>query len=394
MNDPKRISVLGATGSIGDSTLSILTEEGANDRFKVVALTANSNVKKLAEAAIRTQAELAVIADETLFDDLKRALQGTATEVAAGQQAIDEAAAIPADTIVSAIMGAAALAPTLQAVRQGANVALANKESLVCAGELLLKESETHGATLLPVDSEHNAIFQVLDRRERVEKLILTASGGPFRTLDIEDMIYVSPDQALAHPNWTMGAKISIDSATMMNKGLELIEAAYLFRMDERNIDVLIHPQSIIHSMVCYDDGSVLAQLGMPDMKTPISYAIAWPHRMPVPGVERLDLAKLATLSFEAHDPVRFPAINLARDAFRAGGVVPCVMNAANEIAVESFLRREIGFLSIVELNRQVMDAFMSQSGASNAPSSFEDVFEIDRAARQVASDLLKTHAA
>lgn len=359
-----------------------------------VALTANRNVEKLAAAALATRAEFVAIGDEALYGDLKDALAGRDVEIGAGSDAVREAAARPADTVVSAIMGAAALAPTLEAVRQGAHVALANKESLVCAGELLIEASRAHGAQLLPVDSEHNAIFQVLDRPERVEKLVLTASGGPFRTKTLDEMRAATPEQALAHPNWSMGAKISIDSASMMNKGLELIEAAYLFATDEKQIDVLVHPQSIIHSMVSYDDGSTLAQLGMPDMRTPIAYALAWPERMAVGTIERLDLAKLARLTFEAHDPIRFPAINLARDAIRQGGWAPNVLNAANEIAVGAFLERRIGFLSIVDLCRQVLDAFSSQTDIDACPTCFEQVFEIDQKARMIASGLIRSVAA
>ena len=395
MNTAKKVSLLGATGSIGDSTLEILTQKkGHNPDFEVVALTANKNVDKLSQAALATNAQLAVIGDEALYGELKRKLSGSQTEVAAGEAEIRAAAALPADIVVSAIIGAAALAPTLEAVKQGSNVALANKESLVCAGHLLIEAAERYGARLLPVDSEHNAIFQVLDRPERVEKYTLTASGGPFRTWSREKMKSVSTDQALAHPNWSMGAKISIDSATMMNKGLELIEAAHLFHVGEEKIDVLVHPQSIIHSMVNYDDGSVLAQLGSPDMKTPISYALAWPHRMPVPMVERLDLAKLARLDFEEHDPVRFPAITLARDAYRAGGGAACALNAANEIAVEAFLQRRIGFLDIVDISRLVMDAFASQTVSSVSPDSFEAVFQIDREARGIAANIITSRVA
>ena len=395
MGEPKKVTVLGATGSIGDSTLSILSEgAGSDQQFEVVALTANRNVQKLAQAAKTTNTGFAVISDPRKYLDLKEALSGTDIEVAAGPDAVLEAASRSTDTVVSAIMGAAALPPTLEAIKQGANVALANKESLVCAGDLLIKESKKHGANLLPVDSEHNAIFQVLDRPERVEKLILTASGGPFRTKTLDEMRAASPEQALAHPNWSMGAKISIDSATMMNKGLELIEAAYLFEKTVDQIDVLVHPQSIIHSLVSYDDGSVLAQLGMPDMRTPISYALAWPERMPVSSVARLDLAQLGSLTFEAHDPVRFPAIMLAQDAFRNGGCAPAVLNAANEVAVDAFLQRQIGFLSIVEVCRQVVDAFSSQTGFDDSPNCFEQVYEIDQRARQKAGEFVRSAAA
>jgi 1-deoxy-D-xylulose-5-phosphate reductoisomerase len=389
-----RVSVLGATGSVGASTLDVVTggAPGAPE-FQVVALTANTNVEALAKAAIAVRAEIAVIADVSLFGKLKSLLAGTGIEVAAGNAAVVEAASRPADRVVAAIVGIAGLPSTLAAVRNGASVALANKESLVCAGPLLREEARRTGARLLPIDSEHNAIFQVLDRPARVEKLILTASGGPFRSRSLNEMGAVTPEQACAHPNWEMGAKISVDSATMMNKGLELIEAAYLFDVPPERIEVLVHPQQIIHSLVAYDDGSVLAQLGLPDMRTPISYALAWPDRMPLPGLERLDLAKIGRLDFLPPDPQRFPALEIARKAASAGGGAPVVLNGANEVAVAAFLQRRIGFLTIAQVAGEVLDEFLSSGSVATAPESFEAVFEIDRLVRERTLEKLRLAA-
>jgi 1-deoxy-D-xylulose-5-phosphate reductoisomerase len=332
----------------------------------------------LAAAAKASRAQIAVCADDGCYGELKSLLAGSGVEAAAGDAAIAEAGARSADVVVAGIVGIAGLPATLAAVRQGASVALANKESMVCAGELLREEARQSGARLLPIDSEHNAIFQVLDRPERVEKLILTASGGPFRSASLQEMAAATPEQACNHPNWDMGAKISVDSATMMNKGLELIEAAYLFDMPESRIDVLIHPQSIIHSLVAYDDGSVLAQLGMPDMRTPISYALSWPRRMPLPGLERLDLAKIGRLDFLPPDEQRFPALRLARGAVSAGGGAPVVLNGANEVAVAAFLQRRIGFLTISEVAGQVLEEYLDRGTAMAKPANFEDVYRLD----------------
>jgi 1-deoxy-D-xylulose-5-phosphate reductoisomerase len=295
--------------------------------------------------------------------------------------------------VVAGIVGIAGLQTTLAAVRQGANLALANKESMVCAGALLRVEATRSGARFLPIDSEHNAIFQVLDRPERVEKLILTASGGPFRDVSMSEMASATPEQACAHPNWMMGAKISVDSATMMNKGLELIEAAYLFDVPEPRIEVLVHPQSIIHSLVAYDDGSVLAQLGLPDMRTPISYALSWPSRMPLSGRERLDLAKIGRLDFLPPDPQRFPALRLARTAVSEGGGAPIVLNGANEVAVAAFLQRRIGFLTIAEVAEQVLEEFLGNPTTRHEPAGFDEVYEIDRWARSRAIEKLRLAA-
>lgn len=394
MTNTVRVSVLGASGSIGVSALDVIASggEGSPD-FSVVALTANRNVAALAAAAKKVRAEIAVVADEACYAELKSALAGSGVEAAAGDAAIAEAGARKADVVVAGIVGIAGLAATLAAVRQGASIALANKESMVCAGKLLRDEARQSGARLLPIDSEHNAIFQVLDRPERVEKLILTASGGPFRSASMQEMAAATPEEACAHPNWDMGAKISVDSATMMNKGLELIEAAYLFDVPESRIDVLIHPQSIIHSLVAYDDGSVLAQLGLPDMRTPISYALSWPRRMPLPGLERLDLAKIGRLDFLPPDAERFPALTLARGAVSAGGGAPIVLNGANEVAVAAFLQRRIGFLTISEVSGQVLEEFLADTTARDEPARFEEVYAIDRWARARTVEMLRLAA-
>ena len=333
----RSITLLGSTGSIGCSTLDLV--DRARDRFRVEVMTAGSNVDLLVEQALAFRPAVAVIADIKQYQTLKERLAGSGVEVAAGAQAVMEAAQRPSDLTMAGIVGAAGLPPTLAAIRRGTSVAFANKEVLVTAGTVVMAEIAKFGATLLPVDSEHNAIFQVFDEahRDRIERIILTASGGPFRRNSLAEMAGMSAAQAVAHPIWSMGAKISVDSATMMNKGLELIEAHHLFRMPEERIEILVHPQSVIHSMVAYCDGSVLAQLGSPDMRTPIAYALAYPDRMPAPS-PRLDLASIGQLTFEAPDPVRFPALRLTREALRMGGAAPTVLNAANEIAVENFL--------------------------------------------------------
>ncbi|MGD9535915.1 MAG: 1-deoxy-D-xylulose-5-phosphate reductoisomerase [Alphaproteobacteria bacterium] len=381
--EPRSVTILGSTGSIGCNTVDLL--ERHRGRYRVEALTAYCNVAKLAEQARRLGAKLAVIGDERRYLDLKAALSGTGIRAAAGPEAVVEAAAQPADWVMAGIVGAAGLAPTLAAVRRGAVVALANKECLVCAGSLMVDEVRQHGATLLPVDSEHNAIFQVFDftRPERVEKIILTASGGPFRTADMQHMAGVTPEQAVAHPNWDMGAKISVDSATMMNKGLETIEAFHLFPLRIDQIEIVVHPQSVVHSMVAYCDGSVLAQLGSPDMRTPIAYALAWPDRIESPS-PRLDFAGVATLTFEAPDDVRFPALRLAREALEAGGSAPIVLNAANEVAVHGFLNRRIGFLDITRIVEQSLEEI-----SHRAIETLDDVHAIDAEARRLAGTLM-----
>ena len=373
----RRISILGATGSIGQSTLDLV--ERSPDRFEVVALTAQSNVQPLADAAIRTGAKLAVIADDTRYDELRQALSGSDCRAAAGSEALKEAAAGNADWVMAAIVGSAGLVPTMSAIEAGKTVALANKEALVTAGALMTDAAKRNRATLLPVDSEHNAIFQCLagSRREDVSRLVLTASGGPFRDWPVERMRAATADQAVAHPRWSMGAKISVDSATLVNKGLELIEAHHLFGLASEVIDIVVHPQSVVHSLVEFVDGSMLAQLGSADMRIPIAYTLAWPERMQTPS-ERLSLAEIGTLQFQAPDPERFPALRLARQALERGGGEAVVLNAANEVAVEAFLAGRIGFCDIVRLVEDAVD------GADRAaPGSIEDVLALDAATRE-----------
>jgi len=384
----RRISILGATGSVGTSTLDLV--ERHPDRFEVVALTAARNVAALADAVRRTGAKLAVIDDPALLPELEDRLAGSGCRTATGRDAMAEAAAGGADWVMAAVVGCAGLEPVMAAIEAGRTVSLANKEALVTAGGLMTRAARESGATILPVDSEHNAIFQCLadNRSCDVSRLILTASGGPFRTLTRDQMAAATPEQAVAHPNWSMGAKISVDSATMMNKGLELIEAHHLFDVPGDRIDILVHAQSVIHSLVEYVDGSVLAQLGSPDMRIPIAHALAYPERMETPA-EKLDLAKIGSLSFEAPDLERFPALRVAREALDAGGAAPAVLNAANEEAVAAFLARRIGFLDIV---RTVEEAVARTSAA--APRSIAEVIDIDRRARALAQDLMSEIAA
>ena len=386
-SDPRRVTILGSTGSVGSNTIDLIQREPA--AYRVEALTANGNVALLADQAVRVGASLAVVADESKYAELKQALAGTGIETAAGAGAITEAADRPADWVMAAIVGAAGLRPTLAATRRGAVVALANKECLVCAGALLLAEVARSGATLLPVDSEHSAIFQVFDfeQRERIERIILTASGGPFWGRSRAEMEKATPAEAVAHPNWDMGAKISVDSATMMNKGLELIEAHYLFDMPEERLEVVVHPQSIVHSLVAYIDGSVLAQLGTPDMRTPIAFALGWPRRIAAPSA-RLDLAAIGKLTFEPPDDTRFPALALARHALRAGGAAPTILNAANEIAVSAFLAGKIGFLDIARVVEKTLER-----APGGALSCLDDVHAVDAAAREVAGTLISVSA-
>jgi len=343
---PRKVSILGSTGSIGVSTLDLFAQSGAG--VEIVALAAGRNVERLADQALAWRPQIAVIEDETALPRLRERLAGSGVQAAGGSAAVAEAAAGDAQWVMSAIVGFAGLAPTLAAAKTGAVVALANKESLICAGPALLRTAKLAGGAVIPVDSEHSAIFQVFapSNAQHVARLILTASGGPFRGWSREQMARATPEQALAHPNWSMGARISVDSATMMNKGLEVIEAAYLFAMPPARIEVLIHPQSIVHSLVEYADGSTLAQLGPPDMRAPIACAFAWPDRLPWPA-QPLDLARMGPLSFEDPDIERFPALRIAKSALAAGGVAPTAMNAADEIAVAAFLDRRIGFLDI-----------------------------------------------
>ncbi len=376
---PKSVSILGSTGSIGDSTIDLIERDpGA---YRVVALTAHGNWAKLAKQALALRPAMVALSDPAGYADLKSALAGSAIAVAAGPEGLCEAAALASDWVMAAIVGAAGLRPTLAAVERGAVIGLANKECLVCAGDLFMAAVRTHNATLLPVDSEHNAIFQVFDfkQKDKIRKIILTASGGPFRTLSLKDMAKVTPAQAVRHPNWSMGAKISVDSATMMNKGLEVIEAHHLFGLESDRIDILVHPQSVVHSMVEYADGSTLAQLGTPDMRTPIAYALGWPNRLPAPTA-RLDLAKLGSLTFEAPDPVRFPALRLARAALQSGGTAPTILNAANEVAVARFLAGDIGFLDIAAIVEHTMTRVPLQS-----VQTLDAIMAIDAEARRVA---------
>jgi len=384
--DKRCLTILGATGSIGQSTLDLV--ERNPDRFEVEALTAFENVSQLAQCARKTNAKLAVIANPELYDDLKQALAGTDIEKAAGPQALIEAASRPVDLVMAAIVGAAGLAPTLAAVKQGTTIGLANKECLVSAGDFFMGEAARSGAQILPVDSEHNAVFQVLpsEAGKDINKIILTASGGPFRTWSQEQMAKAQPKDALKHPNWSMGRKLTIDSATMINKGLELIEAYHLFPVNADQLDVLVHPQSIVHSMVEFCDGSVLAQMGAPDMRTPIAYTLTWPGRMATPS-PRLDLKEIGALTFEGVDHTRFPAVGLALSCLKRGDGSPTVLNAANEVAVERFLEGDIGFLDIVSL----IDAVLNQTDKENAhaaPMSFQDVMELDKFARECAGQI------
>jgi len=380
----RKLAILGATGSIGTSTLDLIAR--SPDRFEVTTVTAATNVEALADIVRRTGAKLAVVADESRYTDLAKLLVGTGCRAAAGEDALVEAAAGDADLVIAAIVGCAGLRPVMGAVEAGRTVALANKEALVTAGALMTDAADSSGATLLPIDSEHNAIFQCLagSRSAEISRIILTASGGPFRAASAATMDAATPAQAVAHPNWTMGAKISVDSATMMNKGLELIEAHYLFGLPSGRIDILVHPQSVVHSMVEFVDGSVLAQLGNADMRIPIAYALAWPERMETPA-QKLDLAAIARLDFEAADLDRFPALRLAREALEAGGDAPIVLNAANEVAVAGFLAGKIAFPDIA---RVVQEALI---GADyDAPRSIGDVLEIDRMTRRRSEAMMK----
>jgi 1-deoxy-D-xylulose-5-phosphate reductoisomerase len=382
----RRVSVLGATGSIGASTLDLI---GRNPgAYQVVALTGGQNVARLAELAVLHRAELAVIAEPSCYTELRAALAGTGVEVGAGEEALIEAASRPADWVMAAIVGAAGLKPTLEAVRQGTATALANKESLVSAGDIFMAEVARANTTLLPVDSEHSAAAQAMvgTPKERIERVCITASGGPFRSWTLKQMSAAQPEQALNHPNWSMGPKVTIDSATLMNKGLELLEAHHLFSLAPDKLDVLIHPQSIVHCLVHLSDGSVLAQLSCPDMRTPIAYSLAWPERMHAP-TKRLDLAALGTLSFEAPDMTRFPALRLAREVLIAGGSAATVLNAANEVAVAAFLAKRVGFLAITSIVEETLAA--SAALAALPRRSVEDVLAIDAEARACARSLL-----
>ncbi len=389
---PRTVTLLGATGSIGSSTIDLLQREPG--RYRVEAVTANRNAKSLAKLARELGVRFAAIGDPQAFAELKAELSGTGIEAGAGADALVEAAQRPADWVMAAITGAASLKPTLAAAERGATVAIANKECLVCAGALFMRRAAAAGATVLPVDSEHNAVFQALasGRREEVRKVILTASGGPFRTWTRDAIGKVTVEQALKHPTWVMGPKVTIDSATLMNKGLELIEAHHLFALRPDELDVVVHPQSVVHGLVEFRDGSVIAQLGSPDMRIPISHCLGWPERMGTPA-PRLNLAKVAALSFEEPDPVRFPALALARKALAAGGGAPTVLNAANEIAVREFVERRLGFTGIPALVEATLEA-AERRGVMKEPQSAEEAVDIDHNSRRLAAGLLPEIAA
>jgi 1-deoxy-D-xylulose-5-phosphate reductoisomerase len=392
----RRVTVLGSTGSVGVNTLDLIDFAAARGEAEVEieALTAHSNVSLLAEQARKYRPKFVAIGDPSKKDDLAAALRGLDVEIGAGASAIEEAGARDADWVMAAIVGAAGLKPTLNAAKRGAAVALANKECLVCAGDVVTEAVRKSGGALLPVDSEHNAIFQVFDfeRPHRVSRLILTASGGPFRTWAKSDMAAATPAQAVAHPNWSMGAKISVDSATMMNKGLELIEASHIFPIDHERIEILVHPQSVIHSMVEYVDGSVLAQLGTPDMRIPIASTFAWPDRTPTPSA-RLDFAAVKQLTFEAPDLNRFPSLRLAREAVQRGGVYPAALNAANEVGVASFLAGGLKFLDIAAVTEHVLSEFGRRNGPAKL-TCLEEAMSADEEARRNAERAIAAKAA
>ncbi len=382
----RRLTILGSTGSIGQNTLDVIAQLGGREAFDIAAITGHDNIELLAEQAKVCGAAFAVTANEERYQDLKDALAGTGIAVGAGKNALIEAASMPSDWAMAAIVGTAGLAPTLAAARRGADIALANKECLVSAGDLFVRAVAEGGGRLIPVDSEHSAIFQALedDQQHAVERIILTASGGPFRTWTREQMANVTPAIARAHPNWSMGFKISIGSASMFNKALEMIEAKHLFNVRPDQIEVVVHPQSVIHSMVGYTDGSILAQLGCPDMRTAIGYALTYPARTKL-SVDRLDFAKLARLDFEAPDEVRFPALRLARTALERGGLQGAIMNAAEEIAFHAFVDGRIGFLEMADIAEAVMDEMI----ATGSADTMDAVFAADAEARSRAAVLV-----
>ena len=388
---PRRISIAGSTGSIGCSAVDVILDamKSGQGEFEIVALAAGNNAEKLAEQALLLRPKVVVIADEARRAELDERLVGSGITVTAGASALNEAASMPCDRFLAAIVGAAGLESTLSAVRAGNDVAVANKESIVCGGELILSEARRSGARVLPVDSEHSAIFQCLGDGRSVERLTITASGGPFRTATLDEMAWATPAQAAAHPNWAMGIKNSIDSATLMNKALEFIEAAVLFDMPASSIDVVVHPQSIIHGMAHFTDGSVIAQLSMPDMKSPISFALGWPDRIPT-TVSRLHLSQLARLDFEEVDAARFPAINLAREAIAMGVGGRIVLNCANEAAVSAFTSGQCGFLDITRSVEAALERFSSGNFATSKCETLEDIAELGRHGAFLASDWLK----
>lgn len=380
----QEISILGSSGSIGRSTIDLL--ERNPKKFQVKALTAHSNVQQLIKQCLSVQPKLAVIGDEGLYQELKEGLSGTQVEIAAGEEAIIRAAQYPCDMVIAAIVGTAGLKPTLAAINCGRTIGLANKESLVAAGNLMIDAAKKTNAKLLPIDSEHNALFQVFETKNRdlVEKLILTASGGPFLHFKKEEMVNITPEQAIKHPNWSMGAKISVDSATMVNKALEIVEACYLFSMPESQIDVVMHPESIIHSLVAYKDGSVLAQLGMPDMRVPIANVLAWPERIETP-VARLSLSQIGKLTFFEPNPNQWPILSIIREALRKNKGETIVINAANEIAVQAFLEKRIRFLDIISVIQETLIYVNSE-----LPETIDHVIALDQQARVMAKKLIE----
>jgi 1-deoxy-D-xylulose-5-phosphate reductoisomerase len=388
----RSVSILGATGSVGTSTVDLVKRGGG--RYRVEALTAHRNATQLAQIARELHARFAAVADPLAYRELKDALAGSGIEAAAGEAALIEAAQRPAEWVMAAVSGSVGLKPTLAAAKRGATVALANKECLVCAGAMFMRAAAASGATVLPVDSEHNAVFQALSAgpREDVSRIVITASGGPFRTWTREAMRAATVEQALKHPNWSMGPKITIDSATMFNKCLELVEAHHLFAVDPAQLAVLVHPQSIIHGMVEYRDGSVVAQLGSPDMRIPIAHCLAWPVRIDGPAT-RLDLARIGSLTFEAPDPDRFPALAVGRRALETGGAAPTILNAANEVAVAAFIDRKIGFGGIAALVEAVLEA-AERRNATAEPQDIDEALAVDHMARSMAHDLLPEIAA
>ena len=389
MKEPRRISIMGSTGSIGTSALSVVRHANRSAPvFEIEVLAAGSDVARLAEQAREFKPNLAVIADDSKLDELRSRLNGTDIACAAGESAVTESATRPVDRVLAAIVGASGLQSTVAAAQAGNDVAIANKESVVCGGRLILDTARKSGAKVLPVDSEHSAIFQCLGDGKGLESLTITASGGPFLHATKEEMAKATPAQAAAHPNWDMGIKNSIDSATLMNKALEFIEAAYLFDTTADRLDVLVHPQSIIHGMAHFDDGSVIAQLSEPDMQAPISYALGWPERVPT-NVRRLDLARIGRLDFLPVDNTRFPAIDLARQAYQAGPAATTVLNCANESAVSAFISGECGFLDISRIVASVLDAFLSGNMAGMHCESLEEIAFLDRHGRETARELL-----
>jgi 1-deoxy-D-xylulose-5-phosphate reductoisomerase len=388
----RRVTLLGATGSIGSSTVDLIRR--GNGRYHVEAVTAHRNAAALAKLARELNARFAAVADPAAYDELKDALGGSGIEAGAGEMAVLEAAERPADWVMAAISGSVGLRPTLAAAKRGATIALANKECLVCAGAMFMRTAAAAGASMLPVDSEHNAIFQALGagRKEDVSRIVLTASGGPFRSWTLDAMRGATLEQALRHPNWSMGPKNTIDSATMMNKGLELIEARHLFGVGPDKLEVLVHPQSIVHGLVEFRDGSMVAQLGTPDMRIPIANCLAWPERIDCPA-PRLDLARVASLTFEAPDPERFPALAIARRALTAGGAAPTIFNAANEIAVTAFVDRRLGFLGIAQLVEATLEA-AERRNATGEPQNIDEALAVDHMARTLAQSLLPEIAA